>query len=100
EELGRLKVLKVFFATPRRKIVGGEVADGTVTIGARLTIKRDKAAVGSGEITEMQRERQAIKQARQGDQIGITVTGKGKIKVGDLLEIYRESVVRKTPATT
>lgn len=98
EDLGRLKVLKVFFSTPRRKIVGGEVAEGTAAVGARLTIKRGAAAAGSGEITEMQREHQAIQQARQGDQIGITVTGKGKIKEGDVLELYRETAVRKRAA--
>ena len=43
----------------------------------------------------MQREKQAIDHAEKGDQIGLTIEGKGKIKEGDVLEIYREEKVRK-----
>jgi translation initiation factor IF-2 len=100
EELGTLKVLKVFFSTQRRKIVGGEVADGVIEKGARITIKHNKEMVGGGEIVEMQRERQAIERAQQGDQVGITIEGKGKIKEGDVLEIYRERVIKEALADT
>ena len=95
EDLGRLKVLKVFFSTPKKKIVGGEVAEGTIENGARVIIRRNKEEVGSGEITDMQRERTNITKAQQGDQIGLTIEGKGKIKEGDVLEIYKEEKVRK-----
>jgi translation initiation factor IF-2 len=95
EDLGVLKILKVFFATPRRKIVGGEVADGTIEAGAKLIIKRAGEVVGNGEIVEMQRERQAIDHAQQGDQIGITIEGKGKIKEGDVMEIYQERKIQQ-----
>jgi len=100
EDLGRLKVLKVFFSTPKRKIVGGEVAEGKVAVGAKVKVFRDKEQVGAGEITEMQREKQEIKQAEQGDQVGMTIEGKGKIKEGDVLEIYREEKVRKEIETS
>ena len=123
ESLGKLKVLKVFFSTQKRRIVGGEVAEGIVEVGAKVIVQRPSAAqpsppfdpeltakgklqpasggkakktgVGYGEITEMQRERQTITRAQQGDQIGITVKGKGKIKEGDVLLIYREEMVRQ-----
>ncbi len=107
EDLGKLKVLKVFFSTQKRKIVGGEVAEGMVEVGAKVIVHRPataakatedkarKAGVGQGVIMEMQRERQTITRAQQGDQIGITVKGKGKIKEGDVLLIYREEMVRQ-----
>jgi translation initiation factor IF-2 len=95
EDLGKLKVLKVFFSTPRRKIVGGEVAEGSIETNALVVIKRDKQPVGSGKIIEMQRERQGIDRAQQGDQVGMTIEGKGKIKEGDVLEVYRENEVRE-----
>ncbi len=101
EDIGRIKVLKVFFSTPKRKIVGGEIAEGTIQAGYKLTIwRKEKGAaeaeqVGSGEIIEVQRERQVIKEAQKGDQIGCTIEGKGKIKEGDVLRVFREVTVRK-----
>jgi translation initiation factor IF-2 len=101
EDLGRLKVLKVFFSTPKKKIVGGEVAEGTIEVNAKIIIRRKEAGaaqseeIGRGTIIELQRERQAITHAQQGDQVGMTIEGKGKIKQGDVLEIYKEEKVRR-----
>lgn len=98
-ELGTLKVLKVFFATPKKKIVGGDVANGTVEVNAHAVIWRkttgEREEIGKAIITDMQRERTAITQAQQGDQIGLTLEGKGKIKAGDIIEIYKEEKVRR-----
>jgi translation initiation factor IF-2 len=108
-DVGKLKVLKVFFSTQRKKIVGGEVAEGKVLTGAKVTVKRsastdkgsksdpekDKSKVGEGEIVEMQREKTDIKEAQRGDQVGLTIEGKGKIKEGDVLEIYTVEELRK-----
>ncbi|MAF80731.1 translation initiation factor IF-2 [bacterium] len=98
-DLGTLKVLKIFFATPKKKIVGGEVAEGTVEPNTQAVIWRkvgqDKEEIGQGTITDLQKERTAITNAEQGDQIGLTYEGKGKIKAGDTLEIYKEEKVRK-----
>lgn len=103
EDIGRVKVLKVFFSTPKKKIVGGEVAEGMVEPGAKLTIARqigdargERQEVGWGQIMEMQREKQTIKHAQQGDQVGFTIEGKGKIKPGDVLQVYKEVEIKQT----
>ncbi|PIR74776.1 MAG: translation initiation factor IF-2 [Candidatus Magasanikbacteria bacterium CG10_big_fil_rev_8_21_14_0_10_47_10] len=102
EDLGILKVMKVFFSTQKRKIVGGEVTEGTIVPGAKVIVMRqpvggsgDRTEIGSGEIVEMEREKKKLQRAEHGDQIGLTVDGKGKIKEGDVLKIYREEKVRK-----
>lgn len=97
---GRLKVLKVFFSIQQRKIIGGEVAEGQVAVGDHAIIWRragagDREQIGQGQIMEMQKEKRALKQAAQGDQVGLTYQGKGKIKVGDILEFYCEEKVRR-----
>jgi translation initiation factor IF-2 len=48
----------------------------------------------------MQRERQEIERAERGDQVGLTYEGKGKIKEGDTLEIYKEEKVRRKYGAT
>ena len=103
-DLGILKVLKIFFSTPKKKIVGGEIVNGKAEGGARAVIWRrvgkEKEKIGEGSISELQRERQKITHAQQGDQIGLTYEGKGKIKEGDVLEIFREDKVRRKPTET
>jgi translation initiation factor IF-2 len=98
-DLGTLKVLKVFFSIQGKKIVGGDVAEGTIETGAKVRIWRkqgkDKIEIGGGVIDELQRERQKITSAQQGDQVGLTLSGKGKIKEGDVLEIYKEEKVKR-----
>lgn len=98
-ELGRLKVLKVFFSIQRKKIIGGEITQGKAEAQAKATVTRKQGAiveeVGQGTITEMQREKRAITQAEQGDQVGLTYEGKGKIKPGDVLVIYREDRIKR-----
>lgn len=103
EDIGRVKILKVFFATPRKKIVGGEVAEGIVEPMAKIVIKRkDKAnkdaaaeIIGTGTIVELQKEKRPLQKAEVGDQVGMTIEGKGKIKEGDVLEVLRETKVKK-----
>lgn len=98
-DLGTLKVLKVFFSIQKRKIIGGEVAEGTVEQDAQAIVWRksgkERVEIGRGKITELQREKKVIAKAEQGDQVGMTYEGKGKIKEGDVLEIYKEEKVRK-----
>lgn len=100
EDIGRLKVLKVFFSTQKKKIVGGEVTEGKIEPEAKLVVLRGsgdaREEVGSGDIIELQRERQAVKTAEKGDQVGVTIEGKGKIKEGDVLRIYTETKVRRS----
>lgn len=99
EDIGRLKVLKVFFSTQKKKIVGGEVTEGKITPDAKIVILRGsgdaREEIGSGDIIGLQRERQDVKSAQRGDQVGLTIEGKGKIKEGDVLRIYTESKVRR-----
>ena len=97
--LGTLKVLKIFFSIQKRKIIGGEVAEGTIEKDALAIVWRktgkDRVEIGRGTITEMQREKKVIDKAEQGDQVGLTYEGKGKIKEGDVLEVYKEEKIRK-----
>lgn len=98
-DLGTLKIIKLFFAIQKRKIVGADVASGTVEKGCGAVVWRkeskERVKIGQGKITAIQRERQEITHAQQGDQIGLTYEGKGKIKEGDTIEVYREEKVRR-----
>lgn len=100
EDLGTLKVLKVFFSTQKKKIIGGEVAQGKLMNNAKAIVWRkagkEKEQIGEGEITGLQSQKQEIKEAQTGDQVGLTFEGKGKIKEGDILEIYKEEKIKES----
>lgn len=107
EDIGRIKVLKVFFSSGKKKIVGGEVAEGIVEPGSKITIKRKEKKsenpaeqLGSGIIIEMQKEKRPLQKAEIGDQVGMTIETKTKIKEGDVLEVFRETKVRKLMNTS
>ena len=103
EDIGRVKVLKVFFSTAKRKIIGGEVAEGIVEPNAKIVIKRkDKAkkdaqaeVIGTGVIVELQKDKRPLQKAEIGDQVGMTIESRDKMKEGDVLEILRETKVKK-----
>jgi translation initiation factor IF-2 len=94
-ERGRLKVLKVFFSAPSHKIIGGEIAAGWLGTGHTVEIYRQKEIIGRGQIKEMQREKKVLERAQVGDQVGLTIEGKGKIKDGDVVVAYEEERVKK-----
>lgn len=100
---GRLKVLKVFFSIQKKKIIGGEVTMGVIEPGNKAVISRRQGGqaeiIGEGEITEIQKEKRAVQIAQPGDQIGLTYVGKGKIKEGDVLEIYKEERIKQKLST-
>lgn len=107
EDIGRIKVLKVFFSSGKKKIVGGEIAEGIVEPGSKITIKRKEKKsedpaeqLGSGIIVEMQKDKRPLQKAEMGDQIGMTIETKTKIKEGDVLEVFRETKVRKLMNTS
>lgn len=103
EDIGRVKVLKVFFSTAKRKIIGGEVAEGIVEPNAKIVIKRkDKTKkdavaelIGTGVIVELQKDKRPLQKAELGDQVGMTIESRDKMKEGDVLEILRETRVKK-----
>ena len=75
------------------------MAQGTLEVGGRATIWRKEGGhtteVGHGTILEMQIEKHPVKKAETGDRAGITFEGKGKIKGGDVLEVYKEEKVKR-----
>ena len=58
-DLGRLKVKKVFKTTQKEVIAGGEVTVGTIQAPAKVKVTRDKEVIAEVESTRLQRGPQA-----------------------------------------
>ncbi len=95
-ELGRLQVLAVFKETKKEKIIGGKVSSGRIENNVLLRITRDKETIGEGKITSLQQSKKDATSVEEGFEAGLKIETQTKIKVGDILEVYKtEERVRK-----
>ena len=90
EEVGRMEVLAFFKKLPDGFIAGGRIAKGKVTAGTSMRIWRHDELIGDGDIKEVRIGKEVVTDAVKNQEAGIQYTGKTKVEVGDILEIYRE----------
>lgn len=95
-ELGALEVLAVFSKTPKGMIIGGKVNKGIVQLGATARVLRGDEVIGEGTIETLQAGKADVKDVEQGADCGLGFTGKTKIEVGDIIEIYTEEMKERT----
>ena len=95
-ELGSLEVLAVFQKTDKGMIIGGQVKKGTIEVGATARVMRDEQVIAEGKIKSLQSAKVDVKDVQQGQQCGMEFTGKAKIEVGDVLEVYKEEEQART----
>jgi translation initiation factor IF-2 len=90
--LGKLKVLALFKSDKNGvQVFGGEVLDGKVFSNKQLRIAGSEGQ--NFEIVELQRNKEKVKEVNAPQQFGVSVSGKAKIKVGDELECFDETVI-------
>lgn len=94
--LGRAEVLAIFKSDkPSNQILGGEVKDGKIFDKKQIRVVRDGEEVGRFEVNELQRNKSKATEINISQQFGISLTGKGKVKVGDFLECIDEQIATK-----
>lgn len=89
-ELGKLKVLVVFWQEKNRQIVGGKIIEGQIERGSKIEIIRDNEVIGNGKIVNLQKNKKNIELGKRGEEVGILFEGNEKIEKGDLLVFYKE----------
>lgn len=95
-ELGTFGVMKNFHKSDQGWIIGGRVKKGHLLPGAKLRLSRNGEYVGEGSIERIQLGKSEIKDAKEGQEIGISYRGKIKPEEGDILEAYtEESIAQK-----
>jgi translation initiation factor IF-2 len=93
-DLGKLKVLVVFFTKKNRQIVGAKVVEGEIKRGTKIEIFRGKEKIGQGSLLNLQKNKKDIERAGKDEEVGILYEGDKKIEVGDILLIYEEEKVK------
>lgn len=90
----RAHVIALFKSSRKGSILGCEVQEGTLRVGAHFQIISAMGPIYSGKIKSLQIENEPVKQAEVGQQVGIKIPDFDKARVGDFIEC-REAVRAK-----
>jgi translation initiation factor IF-2 len=91
-----IEVRETFKITKVGTIAGCMVLDGNVTRNTRVRIIRDGVVIYTGELGSLKRFKDDVKEVAKGYECGLNIKNFNDIKVGDIIEGFKEVEVRKT----
>lgn len=86
--LGKCEVRQTFKITGVGNIAGCYVLDGKIVRGGKLRIYRDDILVVEGNVQQLKRFKDDVKEVSFGFECGCAIEGFNDIKVGDIIECY------------
>ena len=93
---GRAIVLRTFSITRYGTIAGCRVLNGTIERSSRMHLIREQRVINTYGIASLKREKEDVRDVREGMECGIRLENFNDVKEGDLLEAFKiEEVKRK-----
>jgi len=86
--IGSAEVRKLFKFSKVGTIAGSYVTEGLIKRNAQARIVRDSVVIYEGNIATIAREKDQVKEVKQGLECGITIENFNDIKEGDVIEAY------------
>jgi len=86
--IGTAEILKVFKVSDAGKIAGSKVTEGEITNKAKARLIRDGAVVYTGEISSIFREKNQVKEVKNGVECGISLKDFIDFKEKDVIEAF------------
>ncbi len=86
--LGKCEVRQTFKITGVGNIAGCYVMEGKIVRGGKLRIYRDDVLVVEGNVQQLKRFKDDVKEVSFGYECGCAIEGFNDIKVGDIIECY------------
>lgn len=93
--LGQAEVRKLFKFSKVGTIAGSYVTDGIIRRDAKARIIRDGVVIYDGNINSIAREKDQVKEVKQGLECGITIENFNDIKENDIIEAYEVVEVKR-----
>jgi translation initiation factor IF-2 len=93
---GRALVLQTFHISRFGTIAGCRILNGTIERSNRVQVIREQTLLNDYDIASLKREKDDVKEVREGMECGIRLDGFNDVKEGDLLEAYRVDKVKRT----
>ena len=96
KDLGRVLVKQVFSVSRVGKIAGCHVVKGNIERGCRIRVNREGRGIGDYSLDSLRREKDDVREVREGFECGIKLNGFNDFKEGDILEAYKIVEVART----
>lgn len=93
--IGSAEVRKLFKFSKVGTIAGSIVTSGIIKRDAKARIIRDGAVIYDGNINTVAREKDQVKEVKNGLECGITIENYNDIKEGDIIEAYEIVEIEK-----
>ena len=94
--LGSAEVQKIFKVSKFGKIAGSKVIEGEIQSKSKARIVRDGSVVYDGEILSIFREKNAVKEVKNGLECGISLKDFIDFKEKDIIESYQLEKIERT----
>jgi translation initiation factor IF-2 len=91
--LGYAEIRRVFDITKTGKVAGCMVTDGLVKRGAGVRLLRDGVVVHTGELTQLKRFKDDVREVARGYECGLSFANFNDIREGDVVECYEIEMV-------
>jgi len=86
--LGKAQILAVFSFSKVGKIAGCKVTEGIIRRNANMRVIRDEEVIADNEVASLRREKENVREVREGYECGIRVKGFNDFAEGDTLVCY------------
>ncbi len=96
EIIGSAQIRTVFVASKIGTVAGCMVTSGQVTRSAHFRLLRDNVVIYTGEIDTLKREKDDVREVKEGFECGIKLKNYNDIKEGDQLEFFDVKEVART----
>ena len=93
--IGSCEVRKIFTFSKVGKIAGVMVTDGIIKSSANVRVVRDGIVIYDGKVGSLQREKDSVKEVKNGYECGVTIDGYSDIKEQDVFEFYENVLVKR-----
>jgi translation initiation factor IF-2 len=95
-ELGRVLVQRAYHISRIGTVAGCRVLSGTIQRDSRMRVIRESRVIGEYALGSLKREKDDVREVREGMECGIKLAGFNDVKEGDVLENFRIDEVRRT----
>jgi translation initiation factor IF-2 len=96
EITGRAKVIALFPGGRKSVILGCEVLEGSLGVGRKFRLISTPGTVYTGAVESLHIGKDAVKEAKKGQQAGLKISGFTRAKIGDIVECF-ETLPPKGP---
>ncbi len=96
KDLGRALVQLTFHISRIGTVAGCRVLAGNIERDSRVRVIRDSRIIGDYKLDSLKREKDDVRDVREGMECGIKLSGFNDLKEGDILEVYKVEEIGRT----